>query len=93
VKFSCIDSPSTGDLASGLVIDPALLLCFTLEDSVMARWDFKRWLTRLIPETAERSTYVLTRVSVRRLLLRYPCLAQAGERVRLHLLQIDRVVA
>jgi protein-S-isoprenylcysteine O-methyltransferase Ste14 len=54
-----IDSPATGSLVGGLTVDLALLLAFALQHSVMARPGFKRWLTRLVPEPAERSTYVL----------------------------------
>ena len=54
-----IDGPRVGDLASSLGVDLALLLAFALQHSVMARGPFKRWLTRFIPEPAERSTYVL----------------------------------
>jgi methanethiol S-methyltransferase len=48
-------------LATGtaLLIDLGLLSVFALQHSVMARPFFKRWLTRFIPESAERSTYVL----------------------------------
>jgi protein-S-isoprenylcysteine O-methyltransferase Ste14 len=54
-----IDAPGTGNLATGLAIDIALLLCFAIQHSVMARPTFKRWMIRFIPEPAERSTYVL----------------------------------
>jgi protein-S-isoprenylcysteine O-methyltransferase Ste14 len=46
-------------LGSALLIDMLLLGIFALQHSVMARPFFKRWLTRFIPESAERSTYVL----------------------------------
>jgi protein-S-isoprenylcysteine O-methyltransferase Ste14 len=54
-----IDAPRAGDFVSSLVVDLGLLLGFALQHSVMARQGFKRWLTRVIPEPAERSTYVL----------------------------------
>jgi len=54
-----LDGPPVGPLASSLMIDLGLLLLFALQHSVMARPAFKRWWTRLIPEPAERSTYVI----------------------------------
>jgi len=42
-----------------VIVNTALLLAFGLQHSVMARPTFKRWWTRIVPEPAERSTYVL----------------------------------
>jgi hypothetical protein len=54
-----IDGPRQGNLAAGLAVDIALLLGFAIQHSVMARPGSKRWMTRFVPECAERSTYVL----------------------------------
>ncbi|MGI9261952.1 MAG: methanethiol S-methyltransferase, partial [Woeseiaceae bacterium] len=54
-----IDSVATLPLGDALLIDLALLTLFAVQHSGMARPAFKRWLTRFIPEAAERSTYVL----------------------------------
>ena len=54
-----IDSPRDVPLATALALDLALLLAFSLQHSIMARPAFKTWWTQIIPETAERSTYML----------------------------------
>ena len=46
-------------LGETLLINLALLSVFAIQHSVMARKPFKRWFTRFIPATIERSTYVL----------------------------------
>jgi protein-S-isoprenylcysteine O-methyltransferase Ste14 len=54
-----LDSSSSGDLGLALLIDIGLLTAFALQHSIMARPAFKRAWTRVIPESMERSTYVL----------------------------------
>jgi protein-S-isoprenylcysteine O-methyltransferase Ste14 len=54
-----IDSVPTAPFGVALAINLALLSLFAVQHSVMARPKFKQWLARLLPEAAERSTYVL----------------------------------
>src|SRR5688572_8873576 len=54
-----LDGPPDRPLAEALAIDLALLAAFAVQHSGMARPAFKRWWTRVVPEAAERSTYVL----------------------------------
>jgi protein-S-isoprenylcysteine O-methyltransferase Ste14 len=54
-----LDGPRQGSLAAALAINVGLLALFAVQHSGMARPAFKRWLTRFVPEPAERSTYVL----------------------------------
>jgi len=55
-----IDSAPTKPFGIALLINAGLLALFAVQHSVMARPFFKNWITRFIPESAERSTYTLT---------------------------------
>jgi protein-S-isoprenylcysteine O-methyltransferase Ste14 len=64
-----IDSGVTGDLLSALAIDTLLLGVFAVQHSVMARPAFKRAWTKIVPQDAERSTFVLFATAALALLL------------------------
>jgi protein-S-isoprenylcysteine O-methyltransferase Ste14 len=54
-----LDGAPRRPLVEALAIDLGLLAAFAIQHSGMARPAFKRWWTKMIPEAAERATYVL----------------------------------
>jgi protein-S-isoprenylcysteine O-methyltransferase Ste14 len=54
-----IDSGALAPIPQALLVDLCLILLFAIQHSLMARPPFKRLLTRYIPASMERSTYVL----------------------------------
>ena len=54
-----IDSGPVTSFGPSLLIDLLVLGLFAVQHSVMARPQFKRWWTKIVPRPIERSTYVL----------------------------------
>ena len=54
-----IDTGAAVPVATALVVNLVLMSAFAMQHSLMARPWFKRWWTRLVPPSVERSTYVL----------------------------------
>lgn len=54
-----IDAGHTAPFAQALLINVGLIVLFGLPHSLMARREFKKWWTRIVPPAAERSTYML----------------------------------
>ena len=56
---TALDGAPRTALIAALAVDVGLLAAFALQHSGMARPAFKRWWKQIVPEEAERSTYVL----------------------------------
>jgi protein-S-isoprenylcysteine O-methyltransferase Ste14 len=54
-----IDVGPSVPLAEALVTDLLLVALFGVQHTIMARTRFKLWLTKIVPQPAERSTFVL----------------------------------
>jgi protein-S-isoprenylcysteine O-methyltransferase Ste14 len=71
-----IDSGEPGPLGLALAVNLGLLSLFAIQHSVMARPAFKRAWTKIVPEAAERPTYVLA--STLALVLLFACWQPIG---------------
>lgn len=59
VPWSVSFGRETGALPVAIAVNLGLIALFGLQHSIMARSGFKAWLKTLLPESAERSVYIL----------------------------------
>lgn len=59
-----VDVGPASPLGEALAIDLLLVSLFGVQHSLMARGAFKRWWTRLVPSSLERSSYILAASAV-----------------------------
>jgi methanethiol S-methyltransferase len=54
-----LDNGAAGDPTEAIIVNLLLMTLFAVQHSVMARPQFKKWWTQFVPQSVERSTYVL----------------------------------
>lgn len=59
-----VDSGPVGSIALAVLVNLGLVALFAVQHTIMARGPFKAWLTRFIPEPAERSTFMVATLLV-----------------------------
>lgn len=64
-----VDVGPVAPLAQAVAIDVLLVALFAVQHTIMARTGFKLWVTKIIPQPAERSTFVLFATSLLALLM------------------------
>ena len=53
-----------GPMSTAIIINVSLIMLFAVQHTIMARPRFKRWFTKVVPQSAERSTFVLITAAI-----------------------------